>query len=262
MKREDILDALEYLDEDLIQEADQTRNTEKDAGNTGKAGLRKRPLSYVVRWGTLAAGFTVLLVSFSILAGVRRTQNASPAPAQSIESTEAAASEGSRAELSAQEEMNPGEMDMAPMPIDAAKEAASAGYLSEENTAPANESVQIRITSDAGEVVFVLNDTPAAKSLAAQLPLHADTELYGSNEIVFHPEEPLDTADGLTGGGTAGYLAYFAPWDNVVMYYGDFDEYPGLYILGEAVSGAEIIKYIRGGIIVEGVKGVKRDGSP
>ena len=53
------------------------------------------------------------------------------------------------------------------------------------------------------------------------------------------------------GGGTAGYLGYFAPWDNIVMYYGDFEEYPGLYILGEAVSGAEYIKDIRGEILVE-----------
>ena len=61
----------------------------------------------------------------------------------------------------------------------------------------------------------------------------------------------VDTENGLEGGGTAGYLGYFAPWNNVVMYYGDFEEYPGLYILGEAVSGAENIKDIKGTITME-----------
>ena len=112
-------------------------------------------------------------------------------------------------------------------------------------------SVQIRVTSDAGEVIFALNDTPAAKSLLAQLPLTVDTEPYSNNEIIFYPDEPLDTEDGLEGGGTAGYLGYFAPWNDVVMYYGDFSEYPGLYILGEAVSGAENIEKITGQITID-----------
>ena len=43
------------------------------------------------------------------------------------------------------------------------------------------------------------------------------------------------------------------------MYYGDFDEYPGLYILGEAVSGAETIKDIRGVITVEVCDKVEED---
>ena len=305
MKREDILDSLEFLDEELIREADQTRIAEETAGSTGIERRRKRPPVHALRWGTLAAGFTVLVISLAVLAGIRRTANESPVSMQSIESTEAAAAGDSRADQFGQDGMNGieengiEEMEIAEMPSEAAGEDEDAvegyafeentadGYISEENTAngyaaeknaaedyapeeetsallptsepaanaaPAGESMQIRITSDAGEVVFVLNDTPAAKSLAAQLPLRAETEPYGNNEIIFHPEEPLDTADGMTGGGTAGYLGYFEPWNNVVMYYGDFDEYPGLYILGEAVSGAEIIKDIRGGITVE-VKG-------
>ena len=268
MKREDILDSLEFLDEELIREADQTRIAEETAGSTGIERRRKRPPVYALRWGTLAAGFTVLVISLAVLAGIRRTANESPVSMQSIESTEAAAAgededavegyafeentadgyiseentaNGYAAEKNAAEDYAPEEETSALLPT---SEPAA-------NAAPAGESMQIRITSDAGEVVFVLNDTPAAKSLAAQLPLRADTEPYGDNEIIFHPEEPLDTADGMTGGGTAGYLGYFEPWNNVVMYYGDFDEYPGLYILGEAVSGAEIIKDIRGGITVE-----------
>ena len=129
--------------------------------------------------------------------------------------------------------------------------AAEQPEETEKMAAAANEDTRIRVTSDAGEIVFVLNDTPAAQSLLAQLPLTAETEPYSSNEIVFQPETPLDTENGLEGGGTAGYLGYFAPWNNVVMYYGDFEEYPGLYILGEAVSGAENIKDIKGMITIE-----------
>jgi len=138
--------------------------------------------------------------------------------------------------------------------VPAVQEAAGAAEQPEETekmAAAANEETRIRVTSDAGEIVFVLNDTPAAQSLLAQLPLTAETEPYSSNEIVFQPETPLDTENSLEGGGTAGYLGYFAPWNNVVMYYGDFEEYPGLYILGEAVSGAENIKDIKGMITIE-----------
>ena len=314
MKREDFLDSLEYLDEELIREADQARGmAEPDLKEKGRPSRRKTISP--VRWGSLAAGFIVLIVSFSVIAGVMRVQSGNMASSQKAENTEAAAAPDSNAEQPEMEEAEMQEMEAEEMPAahveenfteedavneeaeteadtaegvmeeaaaaeDAAAEDAVYEAAAAENTAgeyapaeapaftvaPAEtkksdnlaampaaeeESVKIRIMSDAGEVVFALNDTPAAKSLVSQLPLRAESELYGSNEIVFHPKEPLDTENGTEGGGTAGYLGYFEPWNNIVMYYGDFDEYPGLYILGEAVSGAACIRDIRGGITVE-----------
>ena len=298
MRREDIIDSLEYIDDEYIEEADRTRNAERPAGDPGKViPFRRRPAP-ARRWGTLVAGLAVLVVAAVAVTGILRLRSGSVSSMQSAEAvieedrTETYEMEGAAEapEGSAAEDMAdmaeaaaevPEEYAVEEMPAAAAEEAAAEempaaaaeeyaadekaaasapeeavgeaeqAYETEETEAAAKGPVRICVTSDAGEVVFVLNDTPAAESFAAQLPLSVDTELYGGNEIVFHPEEPLDIENGMEGGGTAGYIGYFAPWNNIVLYYGDFDAYPGLYILGEAVSGAENIRDIRGRVTVE-----------
>ena len=86
------------------------------------------------------------------------------------------------------------------------------------------------------------------------LPLEAAVQNYGSNEKIFYPDQPLDTANGIEGSGGAGGLALFSPWGNVVLYYGNFGAYPGLYLLGEAVQGIEQVKDLSGTIRVEAVE--------
>ena len=93
-----------------------------------------------------------------------------------------------------------------------------------------------------------LNDTPTATSLWGQLPFAASVEDYGSNEKIFTLPEKLSAANGEEGDCPAGTLAYFSPWGNAVMYYGPAPRYPGLYILGRAVSGAEHIQNLSGTI--------------
>ena len=43
-----------------------------------------------------------------------------------------------------------------------------------------------------------------------------------------------------------GTLAYYAPWGNIVMFYGDFGTANGLYELGHTISGVEHIKHMSG----------------
>lgn len=112
------------------------------------------------------------------------------------------------------------------------------------------DKMQIKVTDGTNEIVFQLGGGSAAKSLYEQLPLTLDVENYGSNEKIFYPPEKLDTSDVMEGDCPSGTLAYFSPWDNVVMYYGPFGAYPGLYILGEAVEGAENIKNLSGTITI------------
>lgn len=109
---------------------------------------------------------------------------------------------------------------------------------------------QIFVADEEHVVIFALNDSPAALSLYKQLPIEVEVENYGSNEKIFYPPEELDTEGGIEGGGEAGVLAYFSPWGNVVMYYGPFDAYPGLYILGEAVDFAGEIENLSGTIFI------------
>ena len=274
MKRDDLIDALEYIDEEFIRDADQTRNAEESTGDNGKITPLRRRKAFIRRWGMLAAGLAVFMIAAFAVSGVMKTRNGTGEVMQSAEAVktedtrkdqtnaydaeeqaEAYAPEEQAGMYDAEEQADtyaPAEKtDVNELEEQAGEYAPEEHDATESAAAPAIGSVTIRVISDAGEIRFVLNDTPAAESFAAQLPLTAETELYSDNEIVFHPGEPLAVENGIEGGGTAGYIGYYAPWNNVVLYYGDFEKYPGLYILGEAVSGAENIKDIRGSIKIE-----------
>lgn len=126
----------------------------------------------------------------------------------------------------------------------------------EEFCAGLKEESQMRISVSDGPhtIVYELNDSASAKSLYGMLPLDIEVENYGHNEKIFYPPQTVDTSDGIEGGGEAGGLALFSSWGNVVMFYDSFGAYPGLYILGQAVEGAEQISSLSGTIHVEAVK--------
>jgi hypothetical protein len=96
----------------------------------------------------------------------------------------------------------------------------------------------------------MLNNSVAAESLYKQLPLKIMVENYANNEKIFYPPTKLNISNTPSAEGPAGTLAYFEPWGNVVMYYGSFGRYRGLYDLGIAVSGGEHIKELTGEISV------------
>lgn len=112
------------------------------------------------------------------------------------------------------------------------------------------EEMKIMVSDGTNEVIFLLNDSSASKSLYDQLPLTIEVENYSSNEKIFYPPEKLDTSDVIESAGPFGTLAYFSPWGNVVMYYSECGEYPGLYIMGEAIEGADLIEKLSGTISV------------
>lgn len=114
------------------------------------------------------------------------------------------------------------------------------------------DSMQILVQWNGHTIIFELNGSPAARSLYSQLPLNVEIEDYGSNEKIFYPPDELEIGDTpLTEGGEKGGLAYFAPWKDVVMYYGSFGSYNGLYDLGTAISGSEWIEELSGKILIE-----------
>ena len=105
--------------------------------------------------------------------------------------------------------------------------------------------------ADGGTVVtFELNDSAAATALCDQLPLAVEVSDFSTNEKIFYPPEPLDVADAPHAEGGAGTLAYYEPWGNVVLFYGDYFPNDGLYELGRAVSGADAIGDLTGTIEV------------
>ena len=118
---------------------------------------------------------------------------------------------------------------------------------------------QISVKFGDAAVIYELNDSAAANSLYELLPLTVEIEDYSTNEKIFYPPEelacmetPLATSD--TGAGT---LAYYEPWGDVVMFYGDYNENPSLYELGYAVSGAEQISGMSGTVTIEAVESLQ-----
>ena len=116
------------------------------------------------------------------------------------------------------------------------------------------ETNQISVTCGDTQVVYELNDSPAAQSLLSQLPLTVVVEDFSTNEKVFYPPQELDTSDTPLAVGGAGTLAYYAPWGDVVLFYDSFSANSSLFELGEAVSGAEDISQMTGTITVETVE--------
>lgn len=130
------------------------------------------------------------------------------------------------------------------------QETTSIDETEEENV----ETSQISVTCGDVQVVYVLNDSPAAQSLLSQLPLTVEVEDFSTNEKVFYPPQELDTANTPLAEGGAGTLAYYAPWGDVVLFYDSFSANGSLYGLGEAVSGAESIGQMSGTITVAAVE--------
>ena len=116
------------------------------------------------------------------------------------------------------------------------------------------ENMKISVSDGKNKIVYELNGSEQSKSLYSQLPLKAQIENYSTNEKIFYPKEKLPLKNGIEGSGDSGTLAYFSPWGNVVLFYGKFSEYPGLFILGNAASGAENIKNLSGMVSVEAEK--------
>jgi hypothetical protein len=119
------------------------------------------------------------------------------------------------------------------------------------NTAEDKGFMKVRVTANRKTTVFELNNSQAARDLYAQLPLSLKVENYSDNEKIFYPPKKLNTTNTPQADAKAGTLAYYAPWGDVVMFYGDFGRAAGLYELGHAVSGDEHINEMAGTIRIE-----------
>ena len=119
------------------------------------------------------------------------------------------------------------------------------------NVLEVQTSMKIRVTSNNKTTVFELNNSQAAQDLYAQLPLSIKVENYSDNEKIFYPSKKLNTKDTPLADAKEGTLAYYAPWGDVVMFYGSFGSAAGLYELGLAVSGSEHINEMTGTLQVE-----------
>ena len=109
-------------------------------------------------------------------------------------------------------------------------------------------TMKIQVENNQTTILYKLNESDGAKQLYEQLPLKVKIENFNTNEKIFYPPKKLDTKNTPMANAKAGTLAYYAPWGNIVMFYGDFGKGQGLYELGNVISGKNDIQNLKGTI--------------
>jgi hypothetical protein len=101
------------------------------------------------------------------------------------------------------------------------------------------DSVRIKITIGGQVFHATLSDIPAAHDLIAQLPVTIKMADHGAVEKTGALTSPL-SLEGQPDGADpdVGDLGYYAPGNDLVLYYGDQSYYPGIVILGRLEGDA------------------------
>jgi hypothetical protein len=102
-------------------------------------------------------------------------------------------------------------------------------------------SMNIQVTLDGRAVNAVLNDSPAARDFSELLPLTLDLKDFHGTERVADLPRKLDTAGAPEPvAATVGDIAYYAPWDNLALFYQDGPApSPDLLVLGHLDVSAD-----------------------
>lgn len=104
---------------------------------------------------------------------------------------------------------------------------------------------RIKFSFEEKEIVVLLRDNSAAKSLLEQLPLTLKFENYGGIEKISYPPEKLDISKAPNNyTPSAGDLTYYAPWGNLAFFHKDYRNSDGLVPLGRIESGIENLQEI------------------
>lgn len=115
----------------------------------------------------------------------------------------------------------------------------------------AESIMKISVSSAQGEIIFMLNDSPAAEALYQQLPFTAEVENFSTDEKIFYPPVKLETENTPAAKAELGSLCYYAPWGDVVIFYAQSRAGDGLYVLGHAISGIELLEELHGEIEIK-----------
>jgi hypothetical protein len=95
------------------------------------------------------------------------------------------------------------------------------------------DPVNIQITIGDQKFEATLTDSAAAHDLVAQLPVTVDMIDHGGVEKTGPLPAPLSLKDQPEGADPdVGDLGYYAPGNDLVLYYGDQSHFPGIVILG------------------------------
>lgn len=115
------------------------------------------------------------------------------------------------------------------------------------------ENMKIQIEANGNKITFELNGSQAAKDLYEQLPLTTENEDFSNNEKTFYPPKKLDVTGAPHTDGSVGTLAYYEPWGDVVIFYGDYHPNDALYELGKVSSGSAYMETISGEMTISAI---------
>lgn len=116
-----------------------------------------------------------------------------------------------------------------------------------------SQEIRMNIQITIGDQTFgaTLRDSPAARDLVAQLPVTVEMTDHGGVEKTGPLPDPLSLEGQPEGADPdVGDLGFYAPGNDLVLYYGDRAYFPGIVVLGR-MSGdvAERIAGIDGSVM-------------
>ncbi|KQP81835.1 cyclophilin-like fold protein [Aeromicrobium sp. Leaf291] len=128
---------------------------------------------------------------------------------------------------------------------------APSGAPSEARSESEDTGTRIRIGFEGGQVEATVLDTPAGRDLVAQLPLELDMSDHGGVEKTGPLPRELSTDGEPTGADPdVGALGYYAPYGDLVLYYGDQSYFDGIVVLGRMEEGFDALGRIDGNVSV------------
>lgn len=111
----------------------------------------------------------------------------------------------------------------------------------------AGETMDIQILVDGEALPATLEDNPTSRDFASLFPLTVTMRDYNSTEKIGDPPRRLSTEGAPDGfDPSAGDIALYAPWGNLVLYYRDFVWSRGAILLGRITSGVDKLAAMSG----------------
>lgn len=102
------------------------------------------------------------------------------------------------------------------------------------------ENVKIKLTFDNEEVIIKMENNAQAREFLSRLPLELEFEEYAGTEKIGYLSEKLDISNTPAGlEPSKGDFAYYAPWRNIAVFYGDDAFTRSLVKIGTIESGIE-----------------------
>lgn len=123
--------------------------------------------------------------------------------------------------------------------------------------APADErtrgsSTRIRIIIEGERFGGVLDDSAASRDLLEQLPLTVTLrDIHGVEKAGKLPRALSTQGKPAGTDPEVGDIGYYAPWQNLVLYYGDQGYHEGILVLGYMEAGVERLARMRGDVQVK-----------